>query len=123
MSDKKRVSEPSRQLFKAVLNSLEESKGQDIKCLEVAEITTVADYMIVVTGTSSRHVRALATNAVNDLREQGVRALGIEGEETGDWILIDFGDVVVHVMQAEVRSFYDLESLWQTEFSQAIHDD
>ena len=71
-----------------------------------------ADYMVVVSGTSDRHVRSLASNAIDDLRKTGVRAIGSEGEELGEWILVDFADVVVHVMREEVRAFYEIEKLW-----------
>jgi ribosome-associated protein len=120
MSEVSTVPEPTVKLCNAILGCLEDAKGQDIKPMNVTELTSVADYMILVTGTSSRHVRSLATNTMNSMREQGCKVTGVEGEDTGEWVLIDFGDVIVHVMQSEVRSFYDLESLWQSNFSKTL---
>lgn len=91
---------------------LEDSKARDIRTFNVKDMTSVTDYMIVSSGTSSRHVRSIASRLVDALREQGVRPLGSEGEEHGEWILIDYGDVVVHVMQSDTRDFYQLERLW-----------
>ncbi|MFT5113708.1 MAG: ribosome-associated protein [Parasphingorhabdus sp.] len=102
-----------------ILASLEDNKGQSIECLDVTGLTSIADYMVVVSGTSSRHVKALASHVASDLRDLGVHVKGIEGEQEGEWILLDFGDSLVHVMQHTTREFYDLESLWQSGFRQA----
>ena len=82
-------------------------------------MTAIADFMIVVSGTSSRHVKALANHVISDMRDEGLRPQGLEGEQDGEWVLLDFGDVLVHVMQHATREFYDLESLWQSSFRQA----
>jgi ribosome-associated protein len=95
-----------------ILRALEDAKGQDIKVLDVRGVTDFTDYMIIASGTSSRHVQTLADKVRTHLRERGVRPVGSEGEKTGDWVLIDFGDVVVHVMRPQVRDFYNLEKLW-----------
>jgi len=92
--------------------SLDDMKGQDISCLEVAGITTIADYMIVVTGTSTRHVKSLSDKLEKDFKDAGGTLVGVEGQKQAEWILIDLGDVIVHVMQDETRKLYDLESLW-----------
>lgn len=105
----------AEKMRKRVVAALEEGKGHDIRVLDVRKITDLADYMVVVTGTSDRHVKSLADRVVDDLREHGVRALGVEGEEVGDWVLADFGDVVVHVMRPQTRAFYDLEKLWSSD--------
>ncbi len=96
--------------------ALSDGKALDITRMDVSKLTTMADFMLVATGTSSRHVKALAANTVDTMREHGVRPRGSEGEDAGEWILLDFGDVIVHVMQKTVREHYDLESLWQAGF-------
>ncbi len=99
-------------LQKLTVNSLEDLKGQDIVVLDVADRTSVTDWMVVVTGTSARHVKSLASEVVEKSKEAGVRPLGMEGEEDGNWILVDLGDVLAHVMTRESRDFYALEKLW-----------
>lgn len=102
----------TEQLKQFILNNLDDSKAKDVTCLSVAELTDMTDYMIIATGNSNRHVRSIANTLVVKSKEQGVQPNGVEGEDTGEWVLVDFSDVVVHVMQAEARSFYDLEKLW-----------
>lgn len=102
-------------LAKIAVDALEDLKGQDIKVLDVQKLTTVTDTMIICTGTSNRHVKALAQNVAEDAKKAGHRPLGIEGEEAGEWVLVDLGSVVVHVMQAQPRAFYQLEKLWTVE--------
>jgi ribosome-associated protein len=99
-------------LTKVAVGALEDLKGQDIKLLDVRKLTTVTDTMIVCTGTSSRHVSSLAQNVVEASKKAGFRPMGIEGKETGEWVLVDLGDVVVHVMQSQARVHYQLEKLW-----------
>ncbi|MBZ9568894.1 MULTISPECIES: ribosome silencing factor [Modicisalibacter] len=94
------------------IDALEELKGQDIAELDVSALTSVTDIMLVASGTSSRHVAALANNVVEKAKEAGVRPLGVEGKAGDEWMLIDLGDVVVHVMMPETRRLYDLERLW-----------
>jgi ribosome-associated protein len=84
----------------------------DLVCLEIREISSFADFMIVVTGTSNRHVQSLAEEVSKKIKEAGGQPPRMEGEDLGEWVLLDMGDVVVHVMQAETRKLYDLESLW-----------
>lgn len=99
-------------LLARATGSLEDMKGQDLRVLDVRGITSIADYMIVVSGTSDRHVRSLADRLVSDLKELGERPAGVEGQSGGEWILVDLGDVIVHVMQRRVRDFFNLEKLW-----------
>ena len=94
------------------VEALEELKGQDITELDVSTLTSVTDVMVIASGTSSRHVAALADNVVERAKEAGVRPLGVEGEAGADWVLVDLGDVVVHVMMPDARRLYDLERLW-----------
>lgn len=100
------------ELNKHILEALDDLKGQKIVELNVTELSDVMDYLIIANGTSSRHVKSLANNVVEDLKEKGFRPLGVEGMEGGEWVLVDFGDTVVHVMQPDARDFYELEKLW-----------
>jgi ribosome-associated protein len=95
-----------------VIDALEDLKAQDIAVLDVSRLTSVTDLMVVASGTSSRHVAALADNVVQAAKEQGIPPLGIEGENGADWVLVDLGNLVVHVMLPETRQLYDLERLW-----------
>lgn len=102
----------SEQLCDLVINALEEVKARDIVKLDVRELTTVTDYMIVASGTSNRHVKALAEAVADKAREAGHRPAGIEGEDGSEWVLLDLQDALVHVMLPRVREFYNLEKLW-----------
>lgn len=96
-----------------VVGALEDRKGIDILPLDVRRMTSIADYMVIVTGTSSRHVKALVDAVVEAaVAATGRKPIGIEGRQSAEWVLVDLGDVIVHVMQAEPRRFYDLERLW-----------
>jgi ribosome-associated protein len=96
-----------------VHKALEDLKAEDILELDVKDKTSVTDIIIVCSGNSNRHVKSIASNVVADCKHAGVQPLGVEGEEQGEWVLVDLGDIIVHVMQPQVRDFYDLESLWQ----------
>ena len=102
----------SEALTDLVIDALDDLKGRDIVKLDVRNMTTVTDYMVVASGTSSRHVKALVDNVAEKAREAGCRPVGIEGEEGGEWVLLDLQDTLVHVMLPKVREFYNLEKLW-----------
>lgn len=102
----------STDLNRIIINALEDVKGQKIVELDVAEFTDVMDHLIIASGTSSRHVKSLANNLVETLKPKGYRPIGVEGMEEGEWVLVDYGDTVVHLMLATTRDFYELEKLW-----------
>lgn len=95
-----------------IRNLIDDAKGADIRVLDVRKISDVTDYMIVASGTSSRHVSSVADRVAEGMIGQGIKPLGIEGKLQGDWVLVDFGDVIVHIMQPDIRVFYNLEKLW-----------
>ena len=99
-------------LKQLILTALDDMKAEDIVELDVNGKTSVTDLLIIASGTSSRHVKSIASNVAVEAKKQGKQPLGIEGEEQGEWVLVDLGDIVVHVMQPHVRQFYDLEKLW-----------
>ncbi len=92
--------------------ALEDRKGLDIAEYDVRGMTTVTDIMLIASGTSDRHVKSLADAVVMACKKAGSPPLGVEGEREGEWVLVDLGDVVVHVMQPRIREFYALEKLW-----------
>lgn len=95
-----------------VTGALEDVKAVDITEIDVQGLTSVMDYMIIAGGTSGRHVKALADNLLEKAAGQGIKPLGVEGQREAEWVLVDLGDIVVHIMQADIRAFYNLEKLW-----------
>jgi len=99
-------------IVKGAVEALEDIKGRDIVVLNVVKLTALFDRVIIATGDSTRQVKAMADNVQSKLREKGVKVSGVEGQQTGEWVLIDLGTVVVHVMLPTVRAHYNLEELW-----------
>lgn len=102
----------AEELKEQVLQALDGLKAVNPVTLDVRALTDVMDYLVIASGTSNRHVKSLADNVCMEAKKQGQRPIGVEGEDAGEWVLVDFGDVVVHVMLPATRDFYDLERLW-----------
>lgn len=102
----------SKRLSTLVIDALDDMKGQSIRCIDVSKLTSITDFMVIVTGTSNTHIKALADSTVNRARESDVKIIGIEGRQQAEWVLVDLGDVLVHIMTAPVRTLYNLEELW-----------
>ncbi|MDX2457942.1 MAG: ribosome silencing factor [Gammaproteobacteria bacterium] len=111
-SSQDKTAEDSDRLLGIVLAALDDMKGVDVRVIDVRELTSITDRMVIVSGTSTRHVKALADNVVLQAKQHGYKPLGVEGENTAEWVLVDLADVVVHVMMPEIRDFYALEKLW-----------
>lgn len=105
----------NEKLLNLVIDALEDLKALDLKTLDVMDKTSVTDHMVICSGSSSRHVRSLADNVIKKAKEAGLPPLGVEGENTAEWVLVDLGDVVAHIMMPEVREFYQLERLWSVD--------
>ena len=101
-------------LQQTAVTALEDIKASDIKVLDVRKLTSFYDTLIIASADSNRQAKALAHHVRDRLKEAGATILGVEGEESGEWVLVDCGDIVVHVMQPAVRSYYNLEELWDT---------
>ena len=102
----------SDRLLEIVVAALEDMKGVDVRVIDVRGLTSITDRMVIVSGTSTRHVKALADNVVLHAKQHGFKPLGVEGENSAEWVLVDLADVVVHIMMPEIRDFYALEKLW-----------
>jgi ribosome-associated protein len=99
-------------LQKTAVTALEDIKARDITVLDVRKLTSLCDTLVVASADSNRQVKALAQHVRDRLKEAGAGIVGVEGEETGEWVLVDAGDIVVHIMQPAIRAYYNLEELW-----------
>ena len=104
-------------LAEFVITALEDIKGQEIRLLDVGNMTAITDYMVIASGSSNRHVKALANNVLEKTKAASIAPLGVEGQQDAEWILIDLQDVLVHIMQPRVRDFYNLEKLWDADLA------
>jgi ribosome-associated protein len=100
------------QALRVVLASLDKMKAEDTVTIDLAGKSSIADHMVVTTGRSQRHVSSIADEAIKELHKAGLARVRVEGQRVGDWVLIDAGDVIVHVFRPEVRTFYNLEKMW-----------
>lgn len=105
------------QLLQIVLLALDDGKGRDVKVIDVRKKTGIADFMVIVSGTSERHVKSLADHVIEEAKKNEAQPLGVEGQGGGEWVLVDLGDVIVHVMKPQTREFYQLEKFWQADHS------
>jgi ribosome-associated protein len=105
----------TEELVKIVTGELDLRKGENITVIDVRGRTSVTDFMILVTGTSERHAKSLCGYVTEKIKESGLRPLGLEGEQGSDWVLLDLGDIIVHVMTAQARNLYQLEKLWSVD--------
>ena len=112
--------ETTEELKAIVLAALEDAKANDVRQLDVRRLTDITDWMVVASGTSTRHVLALADHVRTQVKAQGLSPIGTEGESGSDWVLLDYGDVVVHLMLPDTRGFYDLEGLWDDRLSSVV---
>lgn len=103
----------AKEIARGVVTSLDKHKAQDIRVIEVTDVTSIADYFVIAAGTSSTQVKSLTDYVEEEMEEKGIRPLRTEGYHSSTWILLDYGSVVVHVFQEETRRFYDLERLWK----------
>lgn len=106
-------------LLKSVIASLDDNKAEDITSIDLAGKTGIADYMVIASGGSQRQVSALTDYVVKGLKERGLKGIVVQGLEQADWVLIDAGDVIVHIFRPEVRSFYNLDKMWTTDIDDA----
>ncbi|MEO3878240.1 ribosome silencing factor [Rheinheimera fenheensis] len=100
------------ELVSFIQDKIDDMKGRDIVTLDVRGKSSVTEFMIICSGTSNRHTKSIADYVAAEVKKAGIAALGIEGQSSGEWVLLDLGDVVVHVMLEDSRSFYQLEKLW-----------
>ena len=102
----------ANETLRTVLACLDDSKAEDTVSIDLTSKSSIGDYMVVVTGRSQRHVASIADRVVKDLNQAGKSGVRVEGMRQGDWVLIDAGDIIVHVFRPEIRAFYNLEKMW-----------
>lgn len=111
----------SEKLLKRAQNILEDDKAFDLTVIDISDKTPMAEYLIIATGTSHRHVSALAHHLISKLKDDGFGRAQVEGLAQGDWVLVDAGGVIIHIFRPEVRDFYNLEKMWTVDIDETIH--
>ena len=119
---KKKIPISSKQLLKVTLESLDNDKGIDIVSIDLIGRSSIADYMVVVSGNTVRQVTAMANNLIKKYKEAGIKTPSPEGMSNGDWVLIDANDILVHIFRPEVRDFYSLEKMWEKTVEEITSD-
>jgi len=112
LNEQNQTEQQDRHLISLIEGALEDMKAKEVVLIDVRGRSTVTDYMVVASGTSKRHVASVAQEVLDKLKAEGMQPIGVEGQDVGDWVLVDVGSVVVHVMMPDARSFYDIERLW-----------
>lgn len=112
LTDRVEIPDDAAELAHRIVEIASDKKGNDIVMLRMAELTTMADFFVICSGRSDRQVAALSGAIVDELRDEGIRPLGVEGRDSSRWVLLDFGTVIVHVFAPEEREYYGLERLW-----------
>ncbi len=112
---------PERPMIDVIINCLDDAKAEDIVAVDITGKSSLADHMVVASGRSQRHVGAVADQLINALRDAGFGKPRVEGLPHCDWVLVDAGDVIVHVFRPEVREFYNIEKMWQADFAADAH--
>ncbi|MCZ6525091.1 MAG: ribosome silencing factor [Gammaproteobacteria bacterium] len=105
--------------LKKIIDTLQDLKAMDIQVLDVTDMTSITDIMIIASGRSNRQVKAMANNVIETAKALDLPVLGVEGEREGEWVLVDLGDIVAHLMQPATRAYYQLEKLWSVEYQQS----
>ncbi len=108
-------------VLETVMTCLDDSKAEEITKIDIQDKSALADYMIIASGRSGRHVSAVADHLLRQLKSEGFKSIKVEGLQSADWVLIDIGDIIVHIFRPEVREFYSLEKMWQMPASEEAH--
>ncbi len=108
-------------VLETVMTCLEDSKAEEVTTIDIREKSALADYMVVASGRSGRHVSAVADHLLRELKSLGFKSIKVEGLQSADWVLVDIGDIIVHLFRPEVREFYSLEKMWQMPASEETH--
>lgn len=112
----------SKELAKLAYAALDDKKGEDIRIIDISKISVLADYFIIASGSNKNQVQAMADNVQEELYKAGAEAKQVEGYQTGNWILMDYGDIIIHVFSSEDRLFYDLEKIWRDGASTSVEE-
>lgn len=108
-------------VLETVMTCLEDSKAEEITTIDIQDKSALADYMVIASGRSNRHVSAVADHLLRELKSTGHKSIKVEGLQSADWVLVDIGDIIVHLFRPEVREFYSLEKMWQMPATEETH--